>query len=45
MLNKNARNSKETVKCILCLTVAYEGTRCFKQDIDIKQRIISIGSQ
>lgn len=26
MLNKIARNSKETVKCILCLTVAYERT-------------------
>lgn len=26
MLNKNARNSKETVKWILCLTVAYERT-------------------
>lgn len=45
MLNKNARNSKETVKYILCLTVAYEGTCCFKQDIYIKQRIISIGLQ
>lgn len=42
MLNKNARNSKETVKCILCLTVAYERTSASNKTLILNRELFQL---